>query len=74
MASKRCKTENSQKLENFVAANTITVRGSMIRLLGGGRPWIRWPKKTGGGHLTIMASMMQCGLLIPMECGRIGVN
>jgi hypothetical protein len=31
MASKRCKTENSQKLENFVAANTIMARGFMIR-------------------------------------------
>jgi len=30
MASKRCKTENSQKLENFVAANTIMARVSMI--------------------------------------------
>jgi len=31
MAPKRCKTENSQKLENFVVANTIMAQGSMIR-------------------------------------------
>jgi len=30
MASKRCKTENSQKLENFVAANTIMARSAII--------------------------------------------
>jgi hypothetical protein len=29
MAPKRCKTENSQKRENFMVANTITVRVSM---------------------------------------------
>jgi hypothetical protein len=31
MAPKRCKTENSQKRENFMVANTIMARGSMIR-------------------------------------------
>jgi len=31
MAPKKCKTENSQKLENFVVANTIMARAFMIR-------------------------------------------
>lgn len=30
MALKKCETENSQKLENFVAANTIMARSAII--------------------------------------------
>lgn len=37
MAPKKCKTENSQKRKNFMVANTIMARGSMIRLLRGGQ-------------------------------------
>ncbi len=45
---------------------TITAQGSMIRLLAGGRVWIRWQKSQGGGLRIIMDQTIQSTGLILM--------
>jgi hypothetical protein len=66
MPLKRWKTENSQKRENFMVANTITARGSMIRLSQGGRQLIRWRKKHEGSLHMITLKITQYDLLTRM--------
>jgi hypothetical protein len=46
MAPRKCKTGNSQKRKNFVAANTIMVHGSMTRLSADGMRLIVMQKNT----------------------------